>query len=169
MESKPGDAVKIARYLEYYAHQAVRSGIVFVANLIAYDLGSLVLLGYQTEASCRRELFQVFMHFDQDHELKGYPGVVKAHLKLLLHVVYLGDEAEANELRGALAMVKQSDLRRAFEEISEVDEPYYWEITDRRHHVDYVEVFLRPTFARLRRELLGGEGSPVEPTAQEGK
>gem|GEM_PF-2388314 len=156
----PERTVKITFYLDYYGHQAVRSGMVFVANLIAYDLADLTALAYQRQASCRKELFQHFLQFDNEDQMRRLPGVIKSHIKLATTLYPLDALEEVDALCLALQKVPHDLLSNAFQQIDGVQHSTYWEVTDRRKHNDYIEPAFRPYFDALRKRLHASPSTP---------
>jgi hypothetical protein len=154
LHSSPKQAVRVAFFLDYYAHQAVRTGIVFVANLIAYDLVALVMRAYKEDASCRRELFDLFIHFDRNETLRNFPGVIKSHVKLLVDMKAREEDEEVATLLKEFTKIDEDLIASALEEIESVVSPFYWEITDRRRHLDYVEVDMHGNFNWAKETLL---------------
>jgi hypothetical protein len=154
LHKSPKHAVQVAFFLDYYGHQAVRTGIVFVANLIAYDLVFLVIRAYEEDASCRRELFELFLNFDRNDTLRNFPGVIKSHVKLMVNMHARGCEDESRALLAEFKHVEESLLRAAIEEVESVKDPFFWEITDRRRHLDYVEPTDHEHFSEVKNRIL---------------
>lgn len=157
LHKSPANAVRVAFFLDYYAHQAVRTGIVFVANLIAYDLVDLVIRAYEENASCKRDLFDLFLRFDRNETLRNFPGVIKSHIKLIIEMHARGLEDEQAGLMKEFKEIDYGLIKAAIEEIEGVDNPFYWEITDRRKHLDYVEPKFQASFKVVREKLLALE------------
>lgn len=158
VELSPDEAVRVAFFLDYYAHQAVRTGIVFVANLIAYDLTSLVTRAYDCDAPCKDRLFELVLGFDRRDGVEGFPGVIKSRIKLAVWMHEHGQAAELDQLCAALGQLTRAQLEAALAEIEGVKTRFFWEITDRRLHVDYVAPERRPHFLAVRARLLGEGG-----------
>lgn len=154
LAESPDDAARVAFFLDYYAHQAVRSGIVFVANVIAYDLAALVELAWDQESSIKDRLFELFINFDRNGALVNFPGVVKSHIKLLIVMESRSRRPEADRLVSELMRVERQVLIDSIAEIESVRSPFYWEITDRRRHMDYIDPERIATFEAIKARLL---------------
>lgn len=150
----PEESERIAFYLDYYAHQAVRTGIVFVANLIAFDLSTLAKKAYALAAPCRERIFEIFINFDRDESIRNFPGVLKSHIKLAIALQSGGHTREVDRIVEELETVRLGLVSAAIAEIESVTTPYYWEVTDRRLHLDYVAPELSEAFAAVKARFL---------------
>lgn len=153
MKTNPEDATRIAFFLDYYAHQAVRMGIVFIPNLLSYDVADLTILAFQTDCSCKYRLLEIYCDFERVAIMRDSPGVIKSHIKLATALHKMGFEEEKDQLCEALCHVRWELIANAFEEIESVETPDYWEITDRNQHLDYVLPEMRESFADIKRLL----------------
>ncbi|MCB9640503.1 MAG: DUF2254 domain-containing protein [Myxococcales bacterium] len=153
MLANPERSIKIAFYLDYYGHQAVRSGMVFVANLVAYDLADLTELAYQRHAPCREQLLQHFLQFDDEDQMRRLPGVIKSHIKLGTALLALEAHKEVDAISQALQRIPPDLLQAAFRQMDCVKHSTYWEVTDRRKHNDFIDPLFRPYFDVLRKKL----------------
>lgn len=149
--------VRVAYYLSYYGNQAVRSGMVYVANLISFDLGHMVALAYEQDAPSKRELLDTFVRFEQDGRMTSLLGVMKSRIKLAVLMHHLGYEEEQEEICRSLAPCDVCDLKIAIGEMSEVTSPMYWEVTDRHRHNDYLPPASIRSFAFVKKRLLEPE------------
>ncbi len=154
VELCPDEAVRVAFFLDYYAHQAVRTGIVFVANLIAYDLTNLVTRAYNCDAPCKDKLLELVLEFDRSDGIEGYPGVIKSRIKLAVWMHQHDRTPEVDQLCSVLAKLSHAQLAAALDEIDRIKTRFFWEITDRRLHVDFVPPEQRPHFEAVRARLL---------------
>ncbi len=149
-------ARQIAFFIDYYGHQAVRMGMGYLINVVAYDLASLCDLAYIKEAPGRAELLRSFANLDRDQSaLLGMPGVIKAQVILAAKLRTRGEEEPAAMLEAELRKVEPERLREAFSQIVGARAENFWEIADRRRHLDHVEPRFRPAVDGLRRALLG--------------
>ena len=153
LSSNPERTIKVAFYLDYYGHQAVRSGMIYVANLIAYDLAEMTQKAFTEEAPCKDTLFDIFVHFDQDEKMKSLPGVIKSHIKLATTLESIGAHEYVKTLCQTLSTFPQHALAQAVHEIESVKHPLYWEITDRREHMDYIPPHLQAHFQRITQKI----------------
>ena len=146
---------KIAFYMDYYGHQAVRSGMVFVANLISYDLSALTRLAYARNAPCKKELLTQFLSFDDEAQMRQLPGVIKSQIKLATFMRAVQSEAEVDMLCESLKLFPAALVEAAFSEMRCVQQKHYWEVTDRREHNDFVEPHLRSHFEEIAARVCG--------------
>lgn len=147
-------ACKVGFYLDYYGHQSVRSGLVFVANVIAYDLAGLAMLAYEINSPDKRLFFDLFLNFDRNETLKNFPGIIKSHVKVLMYMKANGQKTEVEELLREFKLVDPVLVENAFEEIEGVESPFFWEITDRRRHLDYVAPEMQGVYKACKRAVL---------------
>ncbi len=138
IDLSPKDALRVAFYLDYYGHQAVRAGIVFVANLVAYDLAALVRVAFEHAADCRGALFELCMDFDRSESLATIPGVLKSRIGLAVELEALGQRELVERICRQLCRAPRARLEAAVAEIDSVTTPYFWEVTDRRLHLDFI-------------------------------
>lgn len=156
LERDPAHALRITFFLDYYGHQAVRSQMGYLINVVAYDLAELCMVAWEKGVTCRQELLRAVLHLDRDEvALMQLPGVVKAQLILAAKLLTRGEAAAAGEIEAELRKVPQEKLDEAFAQVVAATEENFWEIADRRRHLDHVEPQFRPAFERLRERLLG--------------
>ena len=155
LEIEPEEAQRIAFYLDYYGHQAVRMGMHYLINVVAYDLASLCYLAYRIESPGREELLTILERLDRDRDaLLDMPGIVKAQLILAAKLRTRGETEAAERLLVELKKVPEPKLKDAFSQIVSAQE-HFWEIGDRRRHLDHIEPRYRRGFADVRKDLLG--------------
>lgn len=149
-------AARVAFFMDYYGHQAVRMSMGFLINVVAYDLSGLCDVAYRTNAACREELLAILIELDRDRQgLIDMPGVIKAQLILAAKLQTRGKLDSAKSLIRELRKVKPELLEEAFSQIVAAREENFWEIADRRRHLDHVEPRFRPAVDLLREHLLG--------------
>jgi hypothetical protein len=156
LDIDPAHAERVAFFLDYYGHQAVRMGTGYLLNVVAYDLASLCDLAYRKQVPCRRALLDVFLALDRDRDgLIDMPGVVKAEIIL---AAKLETRAEAEPVRAIVHELKKvapARLEEAFAQIVCAHDENFWEIADRRRHLDHVEPEFRGAVEKLRTDLTG--------------
>ena len=160
LQTVPEHSVRLAFFLDYYGHQAVRMGVGFLINVIAYDLASLCDAAFACSSPRRRKLLEVFLHLDRD--MKGVmemPGVVKSQIILAAKLKVRAEEESYQRLVVELGKVPLPMLKQTFSDITVNREEKFWEIANRRRHLDHVEPAYREAVQSLRVELLG----PTEP------
>jgi Predicted membrane protein (DUF2254) len=156
LEADSEHALRVAFFLDYYGHQAVRMGLGFLINVVAYDLAALCDLAYRTQAACRQQILDTLIALDRDRErLIDMPGVVKAQMILAAKLHSRGELDASRALCDELRKVPREQLEDDFVMIVSAHEENFWEIADRRKHLDHVEARYRPSLETLRRELTG--------------
>lgn len=156
LERDAAHAQRVAFFLDYYGHQAVRSQLGFLINVVAYDLAELCLVAHEKRLPCRGELLQAVIDLDRDEvALMEMHGVLKAQVILAARLLTRGDREPAQLIEQELRKVPTAKLEDAFAQIMAATEENFWEIADRRRHLDHVEPRYRPAFEELRERLLG--------------
>jgi hypothetical protein len=160
LEADPSHVRRIAFFLDYYGHQAARMGMGYLINVVAYDLAALCELAYEKKASCRQAIVDTFIELDRDSEgLMEMPGVIKAQIKLAAKLRQRGEPEPSSALVDELRKVPRDRLQEAFAQIISARDEHFWEIADRRRHLDHVEAEFRPAVDAIRAELLGASPS----------
>lgn len=149
-------SVRIAGFLDYYGHQAVRMGMGYLINVVAYDLAEICELAYRNGTPQREKLLDIMIDLDRDDTaLIDMPGVIKAQIILAAKLFKRGEKDGYERLVIELEKVTTERLETAFAQIMAAREENFWEIADRRRHLDHVEAEIRPTIDRLHERLLG--------------
>lgn len=149
-ENRP---IRVAYYLSYYGHQAVRSGMIYVANLVSFDLGHMTALAYEQEAPSRKSLLDIFMAFDEDERTHRLPGVIKSRIKLAVFLHHLRYPEETEMICESMQRYPYEQIKQGMREISEVKTPMFWEVTDRHRHNDYLAPTLLRSFGFIKRRI----------------
>lgn len=155
MLTSPQDTMRVAFYLDYYAHQATRSGMVYVSNLISYDLADLTTLAFRQNAACKTQLFELFLHFDREESMRDSLGVIKSHIKLAATLHSMNHKDEQESLCSELCKAREAQVVKAIADMEAVDTPLYWEQNNRRTHNDYISPSLMASFQCVKEVLLG--------------
>ena len=156
LERDAAHALRVAFFLDYYGHQAVRSQLGFLINVVAYDLAELCLVAHEKGLACKGELLRAVIHLDRDEvALMEMHGVLKAQIILAARLLTRGDREAAERIEQELRKVPNEKLEDAFTQIMAATEENFWEIADRRRHLDHVEPRYRASFEQLRERLLG--------------
>jgi len=152
-------AERVTFFLDYYGHQAVRMGLPFLINVVAYDLAALCEVAYKRDLPAKGRFLEAFVALDRDEPgILDMPGVVKAQIILAARLRTRGDKQASALLVKELQKVPAQALRETFSEIVAArDQEHFWEIADRRRHLDHVEPEFRPAIGELREMLLGPE------------
>lgn len=156
LDQDPDHAVRVAFFLDYYGHQAARMGMGYLLNVVAYDLAALTDLAWRKDSSRKDDLLTALVALDRDQAgLMEMPGVVKAQAILAAKLHTRGHVDAARRIKDELKKVSRPKLEEDFGQIVAAHEENFWEIADRRRHLDHVEPEFRPAVEAIRAELLG--------------
>jgi hypothetical protein len=133
----PALVLQIAYYFEYYGQVARDGGQLFLTKAAAHDLGALVQYAWQTQAPNRQKLLERFMHYDS-HDPQPLPGVKKAQALLASYFLRAGQAEPADLIRRSFAELDPVFLAEIQDDLLHIRSEAYWEITERRAHIDYV-------------------------------
>jgi len=133
----PDLVLEIAYYFEYYGTVARESGMSFVVESVAHDLGALVQSAYQTNAPNRQRLLSRFLLYDRKSSAP-LSGVKKAQALLASYLLQNGQTAEVGQIASMFNSLAPAFLRSIEEDLLHIRREKYWEITERRMHLDYV-------------------------------
>jgi Predicted membrane protein (DUF2254) len=141
----------IAYYFAYYGQVARDLGLLFITEAIAHDLGDLVQHAYASGAANASDLLQRFIAYDHA-AVAPLRGVRKAQAILASFFLLRGDAAPAARLRASLEDIPREEIGRIRDELMLVTREKYWEVNERRMHLDWVP----PAQREKLRELLDG-------------
>jgi len=154
LASAPECVADMGRRLRYYADIAVQSGVLFVAETIAYDLGALTFRAYEAKSPAFEPLVEAFSKLARKG-MAGRPlnGAHKASLILAARLTHAGD---ANHVAALVAPVKELDdaVRTAiFADLLDEPPERFWEVTDRLVNFDYTAPEVREAIAEIKRTM----------------
>ncbi len=133
----PALVLQIAYYFEYYGQVARDSGLMFLVKAAAHDLGALVQYAWETQAPNRQKLLERFMHYDsQDPQPQS--GIKKAQAILASYFLRAGQTEPADLIRRSFIGLDPAFLAEMKDDLLHIRSEAYWEITERRAHIDYV-------------------------------
>ncbi|MCA9692494.1 MAG: DUF2254 domain-containing protein [Myxococcales bacterium] len=162
MRSGPELVDRVVKHLVYYGRTANERGIPFVTVTVAHDVRVLCQEAY----SAGRDvvpLLDRFLTLDQKSESTtgdiALMGVRKAQSILGAFFLAAGAERLAQRIRDDMRVESPERLLRARDEILEIDEHKFFEITDRGFNFEYVEPsrhqFVRAFFQPFEERALG--------------
>ena len=140
----------IARHIGYYAELGRLSGLHFIYELAAYDLGSVLESVGERDGTARAVLVELLLGFGA---LPGSVRLVKAKLIAGGYLHAHGFLREAARVREHLGAVPQPLLGEAVQALLQEQDPIFWEVTDRQVNIDYVGAERRQAI----REFMGQE------------
>jgi hypothetical protein len=154
MDDHPDLTLLIADRLSYYGDAAAGGPLLWMAAAAAYDLRILAesahargaddeivahLVGHVIETARRGEA----------KDSPALPQLYKMALALGAYFLHHGELDHVRELSDALAGVPPPVRERVCAELLAVDDPVFWELTDRVVNFDYVEPEVRARLTQL--------------------
>ena len=134
---------------------ANRAGLGFAHDLIAYDFGSL-LGSVNTDSSEFTQALDLFLELttpEPGPESKISTGMPKARALTAAHLAVKGKDKAAKRIEDSLRQFPPGFARKAVSQILDVTDEYFWEVTDRQHHLDYVEGETRTQLIAMKDRL----------------
>lgn len=157
---QPSLVLEIAFYFTYYARIARESGLDFLAEVAAHDLGKLVRHAWESGAPNRQKLLERFLQLD-DEGRRPLLGVKKAHAILASYFRLVGQHEPATLLRASLDGLPAEVVETMRDDLLHVRREKFWEVNERRMNLDYVPPEQRETLRQLLAEL--GPGATDTP------
>ena len=148
----PSLALEIAFYFAYYGRIARETGIAFVAEAVAHDIGRLVRRAWEAETPNRQQLLDRFLDYDADAQPPSI-GAHKAHAILASYFLHMGLTDPAKLIRRRLASLPPPLLGRLRKELPRVKREKYWEVNERRMNMEYVAPEQREILRMFLEEL----------------
>ncbi len=149
----PELVLEIAYYFEYYGQVARESHLPFLVEIGAHDLGGLVQHAWETQAPNQQKLLERFLQYDLK-EKSPLPGVIKAQAILASYFMLAGQTEPLALIREHLVGCEAAFLAEIEDDLLHIKREKYWEISERRMHIDYVpdaqRAKLREFFEQMR-------------------
>lgn len=149
----PDLVLEIAYYFEYYGQVARDSQLPFLVEIGAHDLGTLVQHAWETQAPNGQKLLERFMLYDLK-EKSPLPGVIKAQAILASYFMLAGQTGPLELIRQRLAGLDPAFLAGIEDDLLHIKREKYWEISERRMHIDYVPDAQRTKLREFFEQLL---------------
>lgn len=175
MDRHPELSLQIAHHLSYYGDAAVGGPLLWMAAAAAYDLRVLAESAYARGAgpevvTAVTDDLVTTVRRGEAKESPALPQLYKMAAALCAYFLHVGEVEQARRIGAVLAEAPRSSLDRACQELAAVDDPVFWELTDRVVNFDYVEPAVRarlPDVVQLVRGSGLGEASraPITPGA----
>jgi len=148
MDAHPELTLEIADRLSYYGDAAASGPLLWMSAAAAYDLRILAesAHGRGVTPEVVGAIVGNLLDTIRRAEAKGSPALpqlYKMALALGAFFVLHGEDRHARTLRTQLVPVHQPILDRACQELMAVDDPVFWELTDRVVNFDFVEADVR--------------------------
>jgi hypothetical protein len=133
----PDLVLEIAYYFEYYGQVARDNQLPFLVKAGAHDLGRLVQHAWETGAPNRQKLLERFLHYDMQTGAP-LPGVKKAQAILASYFMLAGESDPVEQIRKSFAGLDGAFIAEIMDDLLHVKREKYWEVSERRTHIDYV-------------------------------
>ena len=133
-------AIDIAEYIQFYGQTAFSMQLAFLLETAAYDLCMMIEQASRQGAPCHDRLLGIFLELDREPDADGSPqeaslrGVRKAQIKLATHYLTLETAegvAYARRIHRDMRLEKRERLSSIRLELERVQDPEYWEVSDR--------------------------------------
>ncbi len=135
-------AVDVVRFMRYYSSVAFKRGMVFIAEVIAHDIGTLCAVAFHAESACHDEILRIFLAVDDATESadkeKTLRGVRLAQIKLATDYLVHGSVALAKQVADDMKAEDHKRLRSMWQELAKLDTREFWEVNDRGSNFDYL-------------------------------
>lgn len=146
--------VEIAEKFKFYGQLAFARQLPFILETAAYDLCTLLEAAHDRDAPCHDDMLAVFLELDRepednDHQEASLRGVRKAQVKLAAFYLNRGAESEARLIFEDMRDESPERLRSIRLELEALEEPEFWEVSDRGINFDWVPLGRRPHLARF--------------------
>lgn len=151
LADRPELVPALIHHLRFYADFARGNGMVFIYELISYELVELAELAHAQGHAPATELLDTVLDFDSQHA-----GVVKSRAILAGYFAERGHEDELARIEASLRDLPRPLLEGARDGILETTDPVFWEINHRGTNFDYVPEARRAQVAGVFERLLSG-------------
>jgi hypothetical protein len=141
-ESSADRLVDVAQRMKFYGQLAFHKDLPFILETAAYDLCSLLVRASRLEHSRHDELLSVFLDVDRepdsDNQEAALRGVRKAQAKLATHYLFTQDNGRARRIQEDMRSEPAERLQSIRMELLSIDNPEFWEVSDRGINFDYI-------------------------------
>jgi hypothetical protein len=137
-DSRPDLLLEIAFYFQYYAQVAREQNLTFMVEAIAHDLGALVRVSWEHRMPKWEKMLERFLAFDRETQEQPLLGVKKAQVILAGFFLLHGMPDEARLIGESLRGLEAKFVEKMKDDLLHVRREKYWEISERRFHIDYV-------------------------------
>ena len=147
--------IEIATRMRYYSSEAFKrgGGMVFIAGVIAHDIGTLTAEAFRCNSLCHDVILKVFLGVDDATESADKRRTLQdvRHAQIKLATVYL--VAEKLELAKRVADDMRAEdparLRGMWNYLDKVVEREFWEVNDRGVNFDWLTPAQRQQLPRF--------------------
>ena len=146
LTDRPELVPELIGYLSFYAEFARSQGMVFIYELISYELAELAEVAYAQRSKNADGLLDAMLALEG---VARYAGLVKSRLIMVACLAEQGNEAAQARVMASLQVVPAELLQRAQADIVKTEESTFWEINHRGTNFDYVSVTRREIIRQL--------------------
>ncbi len=146
LDQEPEKALSIASYFKYYGQIAENLGIIYIQDTVAHDLKNLCEQATTKHSPLQDKILSVFLSLYEIPLAKNQnslKGIVKNYLALAAFYKENKIVVSYPAILATLKKVPSALLQTSVEEIKQVQEQEFWEVTDRVINFDYLEPSLR--------------------------
>ncbi|MFN8524311.1 MAG: DUF2254 family protein [Chloroflexota bacterium] len=160
MDWDPRVTLEIADRISYYGDAAGSGPLLWMAAAAAYDLRILAENAYDRgkSAEVTAAIVNRLIETVSRAEAKRSPALIqlyKTTASLGSFFLARGERALAGRIREVLAAQSDATLSQIGRELGSIDDPIFWELTDRVVNFDYVEDDVRRTLPTFLEDPLG--------------
>ena len=137
-ESRPDMLLEIAFYFQYYAQVARDQNLPFMVEAIAHDLGALVRVAWEHNMPKWEKMLERFLSFDRETQDEPLLGVKKAQVILAGFFLLHDMPTQAHLIGESLKGLDSKFIEKMKDDLLHVRREKYWEISERRFHIDYM-------------------------------
>jgi hypothetical protein len=135
--------VQVAEHFKYYGLLAFHGGQPFTLETAAYDLSALIEQAHISGSATHDTLLDVLLDVDREPEGDrrqevALRGVRKAQVKLATYYMEVGANDQARRVFEDMKGEHPERLQSIQEELQDIEDPEYWEVTDRGINFDYL-------------------------------
>lgn len=135
LTDRPELVPELIGYLSFYAGFARSQGMVFIYELISYELAELAEVAYAQHSENADGLLDAMLALEG---IERHAGLVKSRLIMAACLAELGEEAALARVMASLQAVPAELLQTARADILKTEESTFWEINHRGTNFDYV-------------------------------
>ncbi|MBN1918960.1 MAG: DUF2254 domain-containing protein [Verrucomicrobia bacterium] len=154
LKRTPGVVGDMGKRLAYYADAAVQTGLNFVAETIAYDLGVVTHQAREQGSEAFQALLAAFTALPRQTATKRpVRGVLKASVILAARLELAGETDSARPLLEPVRTLDEDVRREVFADLLDNPPERFWEVTDRLINFDYTPPDVREAILSIKNRL----------------
>ncbi len=146
-------AAEIARFMRYYSSEAFKRGMMFIAEVIAHDIGTLCSAAFHWESASHEPILRFFLAVDDATESadkqRALRGVRLAQIKLASDYLVHGAEDLAKRVADDMKNEDPKRLRSWWSWLANLHDREFWEVNDRGSNFEYLSTAQKATLPRF--------------------